>query len=338
MVNSRLGDETIRPVGTQSIGVEPGLFVCGYSTSKVYKSTDNGDTWDEGVLIPSSSVSGICLLANGWLLACGGLATGKVYKSTDNGATWDAGTTVGTYLSSIIQLADGSVVTSSRSSNRIFKSTDNGATWGAGVWLVGTSLRQVLQLDDGSVVVTASTSGKIHKSLDNGDTWDNGVSVGASLNGVCQLPNGDLLCSGAEVVYKSTDYGATWDAGTAAAGVNNRLYYSNRFVYASSLASGTYRSADYGATWSSIGATTSTETVDFVRLRLSIVVPSTATGVLMQCSESDSEITWSTDTTNKGFKLCNRMKPLNLRFDPTQTTELYISLNAGEKVKYLFFN
>jgi hypothetical protein len=32
------------------------------------------------------------------------------------------------------------------------------------------------------------------------------------------------------------------------------------------------------------------------------------------------------------------MKPFNLRFDPAQTTKLYISSYLGKKVKYLFYS
>jgi hypothetical protein len=243
------------------------LLVCGYSANKVYKSTDNGATWDAGVLISGSNVTGICLLANGWLLACGDLTTGKVFKSTNSGATWDAGVTVGTHLAGITQLANGDVVAVSRASNKIFKSTNNGATWDAGVTVGGTLLQDVLQLADGSVVVTAYTSQKIYKSTDNGATWDAGVALGGNNpRGVCQLPNGWLLCLASSKVLKSTDNGVTWDSGTVFSGVTSRLYYSNGFVYASSVTTGTYRSADYGTTWTSMGSTTSSGTGQFTKL------------------------------------------------------------------------
>jgi hypothetical protein len=340
--NNRLDDETIRPVGTQSIGTGVGtLLVCGFTTNKLYKSVDNGATWDAGVQLPTTSAGGVVQLANGWLLVCDDTATSKIYKSTDNGDTWDSGTALASLLTSIRQLANGDVVCVSRSTDRIYTSADNGATWDAGVVVGGTILQEVIQLADGSLMLSAFSSGKVHKSADNGATWDAGVAVASSIRGLCQLPNGDILCAGNTVLYKSVDNGATWSEVVTVIDLNSRLFYMNGFVYASSFTDNKiFRSADSGTTWVQVGSTTSTGTKGFGTLsleRLPIVVPSRATGILMQCSEADSVITWSTDATSTGFKLCNNMKPFSLRFDPTQTTTLYISLYLGQKVKYLFF-
>jgi photosystem II stability/assembly factor-like uncharacterized protein len=344
MVNNRISEDCIVPVSAGSLSTECAsgvLVICGYTTNRIYKSTDNGDTWDAGYSM-GAGVQGITQLANGWLLAVSFSNPGKVFKSTDYGDTWDAGVPVATYLSSIRQLANGNIVCISGVTNKIFTSTDNGATWDAGVAVgSGAGLQQVLQLANGDVVVTAYSSQKIYKSADNGATWDAGVTVPQPPSGVCQLPNGDLLCAGTDKVFKSTDNGATWDAGTSATGVNSRLYYSDGFVYASSLQAGTYRSADLGATWDAVGATTSTRTDGLVLLASleprAVSVPAGASGVILQCSSTTGEAYWRTDSTSLvGFRLRSWGKPTVLRFDPSQTTTFYLCGTLGSTVNYMF--
>ena len=340
MVNTRLDDSAIRPVGTINSFTELGtLFVCGYSTGNLFRSYDNGATWDSGTFLPN--VHGICELANGNILAVGDSGVlGSVYKSTDRGATWDAGVVVGGNIVSITQLANGSVVMVSRASDKLFTSTDEGATWDAGVAVGGVFLQQVIQLANGDVVVTALTSGKIYKSADNGATWDAGVTVGASLRGVCQLANGDLLCTASSKVYRSLDNGATWDTGTSVTGLTGRLYYSSGFVYASSQVAGTYRSADDGLTWVAMGTPASTTTGEFILLpntnRL-VTVPTGASGVVLQSTCTTGDNYWRTDNAQEGgFRLVSCGKPTILRFDPAQTKELYLSGVFGGTTKYMF--
>ena len=65
------------------------ILVAGNNTNKVYKSTDNGATWDAGTLVASTSgLRGINQLANGRVLTTGS-TTSKIYSSIDNGASWD---------------------------------------------------------------------------------------------------------------------------------------------------------------------------------------------------------------------------------------------------------
>lgn len=340
MVNTRLGEDTIRPVGnTVTYSGYGDLFVCSLTDNRIYKSIDNGDTWDSGTLITSSGVFDICFLSNGWLLSAG-YTSGKVYKSTDAGVTWDSGVSVAANnsLTGITQLANGNVVAVERATDKFFTSTDNGATWDAGVSVGGVVLQDVIQLTDGSVIVTAYTSGKVYKSLDNGATWDAGVTVGTQIRGICQVANGDLLCAGSAKVYKSTDNGATWDAGTTVAGVDSRLLYHEGFVYASSLALGMYRSADDGGTWSSIGNSGSGATQGLTSNSIhTISVPSGASGLMLQCSCATPAY-WRTDRNGLGgFRLTSSStNPVTLWFDPVQTPKIFLDYHFGTSVKYQF--
>lgn len=215
---------TTTPIGFENICQLANTNLLAVKNNKIYKSTDNGATWDAGVIITgSSSLSGTCQLSNGNILVtCN--STNKVYKSTDNGATWDAGTLVanGVGLKRIKQLLNGNIITIGDSTNKIYKSADNGATWDAGTLVAAgvVHLLPICQLSNGNILIGGYWSNKIYKSTDNGATWDAGTEVGTStypgLSGICQLSNGNIIATGSDdsKVYKSTDNGATWDAGT----------------------------------------------------------------------------------------------------------------------------
>ena len=344
MVNNRISKDCILPASstntTSGTGTGLGtLLAAVFTTSKVYKSTDNGDTWDTGVVVGTAGAGVACVtrLTNGWLLAAG-FFSGKAYKSVDDGVTWDAGVAGGaTGVLGITQLADGSVVASGYLNGKVYKSTDLGATWDAGV-IVVAGIVQITQLTDGSIVVVNYSTGKIYKSTDLGATWDAGVTVGASIRGVCQLPNGDVLCSGANKLYRSTDLGATWDVGTAFTGLDNCLYYDDGFVYASSQTPSTSmrRSADNGTTWGLVG----TAGVPFYGVSSipplapsTASVPAGASGVVLQCSSTTGESYWRINSTaSGGFRLRSSDKPTVLRFDPSQAKTLYL----WGSVNYMF--
>ena len=65
------------------------VLTVGFTTNRVYRSTDNGATWDGGVLISGAGLVGITQLSNGDVLTVGS-ATNRVYRSSGTGyvTTW----------------------------------------------------------------------------------------------------------------------------------------------------------------------------------------------------------------------------------------------------------
>ncbi|MFN7675231.1 BspA family leucine-rich repeat surface protein [Flavobacterium sp.] len=232
------------------------LLVASYNTNRIHRSTDNGLTWDAGVLVASGAgIRGITQLANGSLVVTGYLDN-KVYRSTDNGATWDAGTLIaaGAGLSGITQLSNGHVLAIGTLTNIVYHSTDNGATWNAGVLVAaGAGLSGITQLSNGTLLVTGNTSNKIYRSTDNGATWDAGTTIaGASLNGVIQLASGHVVAvdNTANKIYRSTNNGSTWDAGSlvaTGAGIIGISQLANGDVIASATNGRIYKSTKLSA-------------------------------------------------------------------------------------------
>ena len=251
------------------------ILVASFSTSKIHSSTDNGATWNAGVLVAAgSSLTGVTQLANGDVLAAG-YADNKVYRSTNNGATWNGGTLVasGANLAGIVQIANGNVLVLGSTDGKIYRSTDNGVTWNAGLLIAsGAQLSGITQLANGHLLVTGNGNSMIYRSTDNGLTWDAGTLLaGTGLTGVTQLANGNLLVAGLTTnrVYRSTDNGFTWDAGTlvaSGAGIAGISQLTNGDVIVSANNSKVYKSTKLSAfvnTWydQSSNALNATQTI-----------------------------------------------------------------------------
>ncbi|MDP8217331.1 MAG: LamG-like jellyroll fold domain-containing protein [Candidatus Theseobacter exili] len=108
-------------------------------TAWIYKSTDEGDTWSDGVCLAANHVE--CLLedSDGNLYA--GTQPGEsgpppsfggVFKSTDSGVTWNQiGGTLDGGVNGLIEASDGNIyaVTRTGEGGKIYKSGDGGESW-----------------------------------------------------------------------------------------------------------------------------------------------------------------------------------------------------------------
>ena len=206
------------------------IIAIGNTTNKVYRSIDNGVSWDLGVPIPTeisnSAVDSVTQLLNGDMLATGNV-TQLIYRSTDKGYTWTSGTkvdpSVSASLRGIVQLINGDILATGFSTNKVYRSIDNGSTWDTGVLVrTGAGLQNITQLANGYVLTTGDTTKKVYTSMDNGVTWSDGVLVSGatSLSNIVQTKDGPILVLARldHKVYKSTDIGnlgTTWDTGTS---------------------------------------------------------------------------------------------------------------------------
>ena len=198
------------------------ILIVDQNMNLIYRSTDNGITWDAGMTLPGQAIVFLLQLANGNLLAFD-ISTNTVYKSLDNGITWDSGTIItsknGVSINDVYQLVNGDILVVDGNLNTIYKSTDNGTTWDNGILIDnGATLWGILQLTNGNIIISGYSNGKIYKSTDNGITWDNGtlIAVGVYIVDMIQITNGDILVIdyNSGNVYKSTDNCITWDSGT----------------------------------------------------------------------------------------------------------------------------
>ena len=155
-----------------SIVVMGGFLNNGNYTGDVWRSIDNGASWDQMTASAGWSARArfsSVALADGTILVMGGLISGghenDVWRSTDSGATWvqvtaDADWAERGYHTSVV-LPDGSVVLvggydTSLFYNDAWRSTDNGATWSQLAGSVSGTARYShtsVVLPDGRIVV-----------------------------------------------------------------------------------------------------------------------------------------------------------------------------------------
>ncbi len=161
---------------------EKTLYV-GTWKSGLFKSEDDGETWQKDVNFPSADIRSIKTGIQTPLLVYAATSSYGVVKSIDGGKTWKRNSA--TSINKTFQFAwsieidknNDSIVFAQTFSNGIWKSSDQGETW-----------TKVLD-----------TSGKV--------CWDMKVSDSSKELWVASSQRGDTLSS----VYYSPDHGATWN-------------------------------------------------------------------------------------------------------------------------------
>lgn len=186
--------------------------------SKVYKSTNYGDTWtDLGQLSAATPVSpfarcyGLLVTAAGSILVADMANTGgRIFRSTDGGSSFTNLGTIGTGgIYRFCAVGDG--ILCNDTSGRIFKSTDDGATWTSKGQLVASALWAIVYCGSG-ICLAASESGQIFRSTDNGETWSSVITLDGGADDFGYL-GGTVIYStytSRKQFYRSDDSGATW--------------------------------------------------------------------------------------------------------------------------------
>jgi photosystem II stability/assembly factor-like uncharacterized protein len=201
---------------------------CFFTDQNLYKSTDGGVTWTDGI---SPDRSGC--LTDGTLIMDPGdpktiyLPLGFVLdgywlnKSTDGGLTWSyAGLSADYFYSLLIDPTNSAKLYASTDAG-VFRSSDGGATWNAtGLAQAGLTLLAIDPLHP-AVVYAAGIRG-LFKSVDSGATW---LPIGRGLADVLagSLSLNALIIDSAQStilylatsgygVFKSSDGGVNWAA------------------------------------------------------------------------------------------------------------------------------
>lgn len=209
---------------------------------RVFKSTDNCETWDTTSTLPedtSYAVLSLFQAKDGVLYVSTVNDVGRIFKSTDGGNTWVETGSLGDAMWAypITQTSDGSLYTGSGSSDDralVLKSEDNGNTWiPTGDIEEGNGVLAFIQSSDGVLYAGVSIipwvegykeKAWVYKSADGGNTWTKAGSLERAvfIYSLLESKDGTLYASAAcwepagldtlEVgkVFKSVDKGETW--------------------------------------------------------------------------------------------------------------------------------
>ncbi len=156
------------------------LFV-GTQLAGVWRSTDNGYTWQQkNTGITTFFSDQITSTANGTLLyaayIAGTTTTGVLFRSTNNGDTWSQVASNGTdRYTKIKQHPSGTVWASGRFGGPVLSFSNNdGAMW-TNHPINAFSAIWDLEFDGGSMILLGSESEGVSRSTDGGSNWTKGV-------------------------------------------------------------------------------------------------------------------------------------------------------------------
>lgn len=190
-------------IGLQKIGVYGQTILISVISSKLYRSTDNGDSFS---LITVPTGLAFALTQNNYFLG----SNNGVYKSTDDGLTWFASGLTGSSLN--VLTFNGSNLIAGTNNNGIYYSTDYGSSWtqrNNGL----TTLKIKTLCFSGANTFCGTDSG-IFISSNNGITW---ISIGNELTGnsnfiMASNTTTVFAGTGTSGVYSTTNNGTNWSS------------------------------------------------------------------------------------------------------------------------------
>jgi photosystem II stability/assembly factor-like uncharacterized protein len=242
------------PAALRLIGFTPQRHLLGNTADTLFRSTDNGLTWNDvagGLLI--DEVAGFGTTNDDALL----LVTrfGRVHRSTDDGMTWSetGGPDLGGNRASGAHVDPSGAVLVSGGAAGLQRSTDAGATW------TRVSDQMFLSFVRVGAILVASTRSGVQLSTDGGLTWSdrsNGLPS-RSIIAVSAVGDTALVASDDTRLLRWSSVDDTWRASGPAHRRSVRVRtHDGRLFYYSGVTQRLYRSSDAGLTWDSSAAST----------------------------------------------------------------------------------
>jgi len=237
-----------------------GGISAGFSTLGVFRSADDGATWQgsNAGLPDFSGIASLCVSGTTVFAGTSGSGLG-IYRSTDQGMTWALSGTgsSGLYVGPL--LTSGSTLIAGTSNTGIYRSTDNGDSWQSSNTGLPAGVSVYALHETGGNVYAATVTYSptiigVYMSTNNGASWTNVTNNLTPGGGIFSLGSeGTTLFAGVygKGVQRSTDNGTTWTQN------NSELINSRVTDFASTGTSlfavvendGAYRSLDNGANW-----------------------------------------------------------------------------------------
>jgi photosystem II stability/assembly factor-like uncharacterized protein len=215
----------------------------------IYKSTDNGDNWNQYGMI-GSQVEAVAFNDSGHVFAGTSYA---VYRSTDDGASWTQLPTGGG-TRTVAVAPNGYVFAGCWENGGILKSTDNGASW-------SYSYPQTVQIrsaskilfDENDYTYVPTYGNGVMFSTDFGDSWtelNDGLGY-KYVRAITKNNNRFLFTGGDYGIYKmDVNYAFWYSVGLPVCGVKKILIDPYDNIFAGVW--GVNRSYDRGLSWQTI--------------------------------------------------------------------------------------
>jgi photosystem II stability/assembly factor-like uncharacterized protein len=240
------------------------VFAGGYDASGVYRTTNNGVSWQSlntglsglGVTALAVDDSGSVLLGTGNYSETGG----AVYRSTNSGTSWTAVSTglPAAMVHAFAVNASGHYFAGTVGSG-VYRSTNRGANWSAANGGLGSPVIRSLLATPGNLFAATGTAG-VYRSTDNGGSWSpvgTGIAnprtwaLAANQAGAIVVGTGVYGDSG--LVYRSTNNGASWTRlfGQQSA-VWGLAFNPSGHLYVGTYGNGLFRSTNNGSSFEAL--------------------------------------------------------------------------------------
>ena len=186
----------------------------GYSAMGIYKSTDNGDSWE--LINNELNVQCFAVDSTGRLLA--GTFTG-LYCSSDYGKSWSNLNLADGPVNCVLVSREGEIFVTSEADGAkkgdFYYSSDNGKVWESRSMGIayGDYPRRIFETSKGTLILTASgVGGALYRSTDKGKRWVTLTRSKVSYYSIAEDSQGNIYIGKKEGnILKSTDDGITWE-------------------------------------------------------------------------------------------------------------------------------
>jgi photosystem II stability/assembly factor-like uncharacterized protein len=228
-----------------------GIVYAGTATQGVYKSTDDGLTWDAANSgLELTQVHDLIASGGNLLVATSGRsfvcpAANNVFKSTDNGSTWTPTSGLSAHIVKSFALKGSFVfaVCDNVTTSGIFRSSDNGDNWQSVASPIDKGDK--IFVSDNAIIVASDNF--IWRSLSDGASWT--LVEQFALTGINSFARAGtkLFATGTTVLWTSLDNGGSWTFNPFPGGASS-LSSDGSTIYLGS-GSKVFKSTDTGGTW-----------------------------------------------------------------------------------------
>lgn len=230
-----------------SLAVKGNDLFAGGEYGEVFRSTDNGFTWQlANSGLPNERIGNLISLGN-YLFA--GTSNSGVYLSSDNGSNWvEANSGLPFDVLSFAVLGSNIFAgTLGNSFQCVFRSTDNGSSWQN--VSIGLDDPFINSLTANSTYLFAGTGNGVYVSTNNGDNWT--ITTMSGYIGSIVAFGTNVFAATNSGVYLSTDTGTNWtqtslfDPGVQSFAINGASVFAGG-------SNGVYFTTDNGNTWTDV--------------------------------------------------------------------------------------
>lgn len=244
-----IGDIAINSKGHIYAGAYP--FWIFYSG--LYKSTDNGDSWEKIVTqFEDFEVYSMYITKEDHIWV-GTNGQGRIYRSTDDGKTWE--NTASGYNSgecwAFGESKDGVLFAGDAQFVKLFRSTNYGESWEFSAYLEPLAFAT-----DSNNIVYAGTETGLYATSDNGLNWaQNNFLANIAVSSIIIDTSNNIYCgtgyyNNGNGVFYSTNGGDDWtQLGLAGKVVLSLAFDSEGNLYAGTLKDGLFFTSDMGQNW-----------------------------------------------------------------------------------------